>query len=1088
MRKIFKLMMSVVAVAGTLACTTDATEDLGVKVGGKTQLTLSLDGTRTQLGTKDEVKNIYPLLWSEDDQISVNGTTSDKLTVADGAGTSSAVFTFGRELETPYFVAYPATEVANQVKFAAEQYYNNNTSFESGVATMYGRSEDGKSVKLNHLTGILKIGIKGEAKLLQARISTVDRKPIAGTFNAEYDTEKGEYTFTPAETSEVITYYFGMYDEALDLSMQDGTTYIYVAVPTINGGVYNELYVTLTDNEDGVMYTTIKANTDKPLKAGAVREFKSDITYKAIDAEELFVIDSYSALDSFKQEVEKGSNLNAVLVADIDVKQGSVTEGGWKPINAPNYTGEFNGNGYALIGIDAPLFDSVAASIKGVHLKDVKIAKEYTSANTGALVNTYLGESITHCSAEGTISLTRVNSVANKIGGLVGTVSNFTTDWEISDCVNNCAITVALTKDETSQTTFVGGIMGDYYIAAEDAAVTTATLSNNTNNSAISLTGETGALVGVSGIAARLYSCNLVLTDCANNGSVSAELSASVEFHVSGIVGRYVATTDYNLTATNCHNYGKISANITAANTTDTYSSVGGCFGYLQNTGGGLLTIDNCDNSANIEVKATTSIANQLHIGGLAGCLYALIDVQKCDNTGEKVLFNGQGLSSRFNLGGLAGRVALNNGSDTSNENGKNVISFKTCTNAADVSLTDGGTISNQVFVGGIIASTYAYSTQRATFTYDDLDNNGNITVSSKDWTHTGDTSSSAALDVPRLMVGGVLGTDWIDDSSSTGSNYSSFCITNCNNGDEKSVNTKKILITGEKNYSVSVGGIVGVRSYGTPKSNATKYPSKIDGCKNYMTIEHSATTTCQDNLYLGGICGMASHVQRYQRVCFHNSTNYGNINANAANVTDNISVSGVLAVQRNHQQKSASNGRKPAGVTMESVYNKGTINVGGTTGFTCTNLRVGGLVGEAELLAYAVDNNNSYTVNNNHYILTDVANVGNINVSNVTGTRYIGGALGQDVRLGGSRTYTNFKSHCTITVSEGYNAGMLAGMEPTSSVKFSNCEVGGTLVKGATSTPIDATNVTQYSFGATTAPNASYASVTFLATQPVVE
>ena len=1086
MKKIYKIFMAVAAVAA-VGCTTDATEDLGVNLNeGPTTLTLSLDDTRTQLGEKAD--GTYPLTWAENDAISVNGSVSKAL-AEDEAGATSATFTFKNSFgSTPYFIAYPAVEnTTNQVVFAAEQTHTSNTTFGNGAAVMYGYATDLSNVTLSHLTGVLKIGIVSGTEELtfikEVRISTVDRKPIAGAFNVDAE---GKLTATEGAT-EVITYKAA--DDAsiiapMGTATSENPNYIYVVVPA---GTYGELFVTL-ESADGVMYKTITTDSTKPINAGAVREFSNNIEFVPTDEAEVFVISNYGDLCDYKEAVEKGSTLGAVLVNDIELPaKGDVLIGqDWASINAPEYAAEFNGNGYAIKGLYAPLFDTVAATIKGVHLKDVKIAKEYASANTGALVNTYTGTSITHCSAEGTITLTRANSVVNKIGGLVGTVSNFTTDWEISDCVNNCAITVALTKDETSQTTFVGGIMGDYYIAAEDAAATTVTLSNNTNNSAISLTGETGAIVGVSGIAARLYSCNLVLTDCANIGSVSAELSASIEFHVSGIVGRYVA--GYNLTATNCYNSGKISANITAANTTTAYSSAGGCFGYLANSAGGLLTINNCDNSANIEVEATTSIANQLHIGGLAGCLYSIMDVQNCENTGEKVLFNGQGLSHRFNLGGLAGRVALNNSSDTTNENGLNVINFKTCTNAADVSMTDGGTISHQVFVGGVIASSYALSTQRATFTYDDLDNNGNITVSSKDWTYTGDKSSGDALDVPRLMVGGVLGTDWIDDSSSTGSNYSSFCITNCNNGDEKSVNTKKILITGEKNYSVSVGGIVGVRSYGTPKSNATTYPSKIDGCKNYMTIEHSATTTCQDNLYLGGICGMASHVQRYQRVCFHNSTNYGNINANAANVTDNISVSGVLAVQRNHQQRSASNGRKPAGVTMENVYNKGTINVGGTTGFTCTNLRVGGLVGEAELLAYAVNNNNSYTVNNNHYILTDVANVGNINVSNVTGTRYIGGALGQDVRLGGSRTYTNFKSHCTITVSEGYNAGMLAGMEPTGSVKFSNCEVGGTLVKGATSTLIDAANVTQYSFGATTAPNALYASVTFLATQPVVE
>ncbi len=49
MKRFLKFLISVVVVAGIHACTTDTTEDFGANIEGKTQFTLSLDGTRTNL-------------------------------------------------------------------------------------------------------------------------------------------------------------------------------------------------------------------------------------------------------------------------------------------------------------------------------------------------------------------------------------------------------------------------------------------------------------------------------------------------------------------------------------------------------------------------------------------------------------------------------------------------------------------------------------------------------------------------------------------------------------------------------------------------------------------------------------------------------------------------------------------------------------------------------------------------------------------------------------------------------------------------------------------------------------------------------
>jgi hypothetical protein len=244
MKNLTKIFLAVVALFA-YACVTDTTEDLGVQVGGgqTTEITLSLEESRTQLGEK--VDGLYPLYWSSEDKISVNGVESAAVVIND-SNPSSATFTVPGELATPYCIAYPAAP-AGKVIFAENQEHAGNGSFGNGVSTMYAYS-NGKGATLNHLTGVLKIGITGnDATLVYAQISTADRAPIAGEF--DFDFEKGEAKATEA-SKYVISYAFPETADAEGLLLSSDPQYIHVAVPA---GVYDELYVTLYDKEGGVM-------------------------------------------------------------------------------------------------------------------------------------------------------------------------------------------------------------------------------------------------------------------------------------------------------------------------------------------------------------------------------------------------------------------------------------------------------------------------------------------------------------------------------------------------------------------------------------------------------------------------------------------------------------------------------------------------------------------------------------------------------------------------------------------------------------------------------------------------------------------
>ncbi|MBQ2027074.1 MAG: hypothetical protein II214_04180, partial [Alistipes sp.] len=311
-----KIFLAVVALFA-YACVTDTTEDLGLQVGGgqTTEITLSLEESRTQLGEK--VDGLYPLFWSEGDKISINGVESAEAAI-DNSNPAKATFTFESTLATPYCIAYPAAP-AGQVIFAENQTHAGNGTFGSGVSTMYAYG-DTTGAQLNHLTGVLKIGVVGNATISFVQISTVDRAPIAGAFN--FDFENGVLEATDA-SKYVINYNCPNTADAPDgFALSSTPQYIHVAVPA---GTYDELYVTLYDTEGGVMYATVKANDKKPLAAGKVREFSNTIEYSPNDT--VFIIKDKASLKAFAEGVAELKK-DVLFVADVDM-----TGEEWTPVN-----------------------------------------------------------------------------------------------------------------------------------------------------------------------------------------------------------------------------------------------------------------------------------------------------------------------------------------------------------------------------------------------------------------------------------------------------------------------------------------------------------------------------------------------------------------------------------------------------------------------------------------------------------------------------------------------------------------------------------------------------------------------------------
>ena len=545
------------------------------------------------------------MYWSEGDKISINGTESQKAVINSDEPTKASFVVAGVQ-QTPYCIAYPAAD-KGQVKFAAEQTHKSNTSFGDGVTTMYGYG-NGSNLTLKSLTGILKIGITGSAKLTKAQISTIDRAPIAGAF--DFDFEKGKIVKAAADAKDVIGYSFG--DSGLKLT--DAEQYMHIAVPA---GVYDELYVTLYDTDGGVMYATVKAyqneTEDKSLKAGKVRVFTTPIAYTPNDS--VFVIKDKASLKAFAEQAATLTK-DVIFVADVDM-----TDEAWTPIEG--YAGSIKGNGYAIKGLTAPLFGTTSAKIKGLHLRDVNIT-ETTIPNVGALAR-YIDVPasseypvVEHCSASGNITVNCVDcnpddSIVWGMGGLVGVSRN---NIAISNCKNNVKINVQNVNKadgDAARMIYVSGVVG--YC---EGLVTNSTNCGDINIGTLTTTKDSY----LGGVGGNIRHC----TNSTNTGKITVSGKYIGRVFVAGIMGYTHVTKDDQ--SKSCSNSGLIEITKDAVFDNNTYiAGMAGCTKF---------SVSNCTNSGNIIVNGTFN--NQTFIAGNTAWIYAEIktnEISGAHNSGH---------------------------------------------------------------------------------------------------------------------------------------------------------------------------------------------------------------------------------------------------------------------------------------------------------------------------------------------------------------------------------------------------------------------------------------------------------------------
>ena len=1012
MKKFTKIFFAVAALAVGFSCTTDTTEDLSLSIkGGGTELAISLEESRTQLGEK--AGDVYPLYWSEGDKIAVNGVASTALT-AEEAGAAGALFTFESELVRPYNIVYPApaegvaalTEGQYPVTFLAEQEYTAGT-FCAGAAPMYGyaAAETEGAIQLQHLTGVLRFAVKGEGVTLKQLAITSETGALAGTFDVDCAT--GALT-AHDDASNTIKVTFGK-----GLTLGAEATPIYVAVPA---GKYGKIYVMISSESD-IMKLTFDSEA-KPLNAGAVREF-AEFTYAANSSEsDIYVIDSKEALIHFAEIAANfAPYTTAKVVAPIDM-----TGVEWAPVEGfGGYI--FDGGEFEIKGLSAPLFGETAANIKNVKLTGVNIT-ETEAAFTGAIARRLYG-SLNNCSAAGAINVNNTTLVLESFtnaysdlahGGLVGMASGAT----VYNCTNDVDVTVTsfCAADFSCKAAF-GGVVG----VTENESK----FSDLTNNGDVVYNGTTQKgnfyLSGVIGKQSTVSGQTAIgeLKNCTNNGAVyTAEGSkGGGSILLAGVIGDVDFGTASKV-ADNLVNNGAITHKGEC-----TENRTAGVIAYYS-----VGSFTNCKNTGAISVAKGAKV-NQCYIGGVFGGNMSLGTMSNCTNEGALSVADGIAFNGYVWLSGVATLVtsasteiptitncvnkgALSVGSSTNTKTGNggrlymagvfgqtNAGNISKCYNEATGTITaETGSWSSGYMVGGF-TSYYSTKSGITTITVSDCENKADITL--------GQIEGAGA---PYAEVGGIVGEAYVGSGDYT-INYT------------RVKNSGNITVKGtysSANYPY-LGGIIGVNNYTT---------IVMTNCENSGNVTYAGTAP---NASVGGIFGYDTNNTSFT---VDGCVNSGNI-AYSGIAGTHVSLGGIGGYR---------NVSKPTVITNST--NLGTVTLSGEQTATQTEgwaYAVAGFVGRNNGAGFSIENSTNGKLND--------ATKGTVTVGTAPSGIGLAGFLGislSAVTISGCKNYGDVKQTGQGAQSKAYRAhiaGILGTVPEKIQITVTNCENYGTIEYG---------------------------------------
>ena len=1059
MKNLTKIFFAVVAGMFAFSCVNDAINDPTVEVGSSvtTEITVSLEASRTQLGDKD-AEGKYPLYWSAGDAIAVNGVASQPL-AENFDGQVAASFSFNGEVAHPFNAVYPApaegvtaAEGLYPVTFLAEQAYTEGT-FAAGAAPMYGYAE-GDELQLNHLAGVLRFAIKGDKAL--SSIAITAEKPIAGNFDVNCQT--GELT-AHADASNTVTVTFG---EGLALGAE--ATPIYVAVPAGEHGLYN-IVITSTEGESMV----VKFNSEsKPVKVGVVKEFGEFLYVPSVATapQGELIITNEADMKQLSTWAENGmlTEVTSVKVAgNIDMSKIA----NWAPIvNFPAIT--FDGGsaeGYAISGLTAPLFETVdGATIKNVKLTGVNIT-ETARLHVGSLVCDAANATISNCSAEGALTytcataITGATNTSHGVGGMIGALTGASTLTGSTNSINLTITKYAASCDKKVYNSFAAMVGYAQGSSSKHIVISNCTNLGSVTSKVKSITNVQPAMAAFVGLAQFVDFTNITNgkegdTTCGNATfelaqscvGAAAVIGAAKNININGITNygslTYKASIGYpyvaavigtwwandnkaNSTVANVVNYGKLTAaKVTGANGAP---YIGGIIGRSASSSS-VITLKDCVNHGDITISTDHALktSNCLCMGGIVGNATNVV-FDNCDNNGV-ITLDGTintdvtlaDLATLLYFGGIVGK--------------HDAGTLTLCDNNGALNIN---TTVFQAHIGGVVG----YS---KTTSFTKNHNHGDITVAGTIYKNTGfcGLGSSLSCAVDQCSNTGDITVSVSQPKDSAGAYYICGLAWTSNYAHKDFTNSGNITFTGKNYKNTFISGaayvpsknLKNVHNTGTIKANVKDLASPLqiggigrtlsggsfENCTNSGDIVFEGNTT--NNVYLGGLGAI---IDGAIKTVGEGLTNSGNIKF--LGTTTKIAAAGGIAGVATATIGEITTLKNTGTVTnYDATSNK--IGKGGTAFY------VGGCIGNTSVAqSAAMVNTGDVYVRTN-----DGASLG-------TAT-YVGGVVGNTAVL-----ISNAAADCDVAAiglveeSGKVGVGMITGVHRSATAALvDKCKVGG--------------------------------------------
>ena len=649
MKKSFNIFLAALAVM-TVSCVKEnapQTDESLAPVGEfELQAVAPADVTVGALGTKTVMvpeNEAYAVNWTETDAISVNGTASTAIKVAE-ENAKNATFTVSG-VSAPFCTVYPAAVASGfdaasaTVTLPATQDYVAG-SFDPAASVMLGYMEEEGTLAFSHAMSYLYLTINTVSdydtdNIKSVNVKSLGTEPMSGAFDAAFGAES--CTMAPAEgtASTEVTLDCG------EAGVAKGTPVV-IAIPA--GTYASGLVITITDVNGDV--TTQTAATELVFKPGFV--YTANLR---VAAPGIYNVAGYNA---FAKAVNAGDysawkdNEGVVnLYADI------TSDENYTYIS--NFDGTFDGNGHTITCTKKtrPLFNNLA---KTAVVKNLTTAGTYTGfENQGeqafaSFARVNLGH-IYKCN--NTTDCSQIESITSAIvfGGFVGQNGGM-----IEECVNDADIKLVVSASD-KMACFGGGFAAYGHTVIGFSSADNLNVDGNcsagkfikcVNNGDISVSVKAGYIARASfgGVCGMVIMDGVTFTDCENTGNISRMSSgesnpgADAASTLGGICGRSAAWFKANVEAldaaaanlggfntifSGCKNSGELvqghrnDRNLQAdAINRDDY--IGGIVGAAVGKGTSTPLIENCTLEISGKVLTGFNTSNTSHIaGGIAG-------------------------------------------------------------------------------------------------------------------------------------------------------------------------------------------------------------------------------------------------------------------------------------------------------------------------------------------------------------------------------------------------------------------------------------------------------------------------------------